>query len=408
MNYYILPKNNSEISINANFIKDEFLNPYISQSLVYFLNMTNKQLSGEKSCSLNITNKIVNTYNFIYTIISNTNLSVSKVKVDSVIFYELIEIFNICSLNDYFNNKNKISTMHLSENYTSSVHFFNLLRENNDDLHVTEEFNIEKLKLMCEDINEPFDYLFFEFKTDDYFNNSCYFKNMLFVLNTIIKYQNINGISIIKVDNICHKLIIDILYILSGLFEKVIIFKPTVSNNTTNERYIICKYFNQIKPNYRNYLVNKLTSVYNIISTNDNDSLILESIISNNVPYYFVNKIQESNAVIGQQQLTNLMLIINILQNKNKEDKIELIKKNNIQKCIQWCEKYNIPHNKFGNKHNIFLNTKQNEQKNMFRDSDGYSSSDYADISNNSITTAEQHIDLYDEEDIIVNNDYFT
>ena len=63
MNYYILPKNNSEISINANFIKDEFLNPYISQSLVYFLNMTNKQLSGEKSCSLNITNKIVNTYN---------------------------------------------------------------------------------------------------------------------------------------------------------------------------------------------------------------------------------------------------------------------------------------------------------------------------------------------------------
>jgi hypothetical protein len=27
----------------------------------------------------------------------------------------------------------------------------------------------------------------------------------------------------------------------------------------------------------------------------------------------------------------------------------------NIQKCIHWCEKYNIPYNKFIEKSNIFL-----------------------------------------------------
>jgi hypothetical protein len=36
-------------------------------------------------------------------------------------------------------------------------------------------------------------------------------------------------------------------------------------------------------------------------------------------------------------------------------DKIESLKKTNIQKCIQWCEKFKIPNNKFAEKVNIFL-----------------------------------------------------
>ena len=44
---------------------------------------------------------------------------------------------------------------------------------------------------------------------------------------------------------------------------------------------------------------------------------------------------------------------------KNKEDKLETLKKNNIQKCVQWCEKYKIPCNKFSEKINIFLPVKK-------------------------------------------------
>jgi hypothetical protein len=46
---------------------------------------------------------------------------------------------------------------------------------------------------------------------------------------------------------------------------------------------------------------------------------------------------------------------MNILKNKNKEEKIEIIKKSNIQKSVAWCEKYKIPCNKFSEKTNIFL-----------------------------------------------------
>jgi hypothetical protein len=52
--------------------------------------------------------------------------------------------------------------------------------------------------------------------------------------------------------------------------------------------------------------------------------------------------------------------IINILKNKNKDEKIEFLKKSNIQKSISWCEKYRVPYFKFSEKPNIFLPLQQN------------------------------------------------
>ena len=54
---------------------------------------------------------------------------------------------------------------------------------------------------------------------------------------------------------------------------------------------------------------------------------------------------------------------INILKNKHKEEKYETMKRNNVQKCVQWCEKYHIPYNKFLEKSNMFS---QKNSKNMF------------------------------------------
>ena len=53
------------------------------------------------------------------------------------------------------------------------------------------------------------------------------------------------------------------------------------------------------------------------------------------------------------------------MKNKNKEEKIENLKKNNIQKCIQICEKFKIPYNKFAEKVNIFLQGHTNLHENV-------------------------------------------
>jgi hypothetical protein len=86
----------------------------------------------------------------------------------------------------------------------------------------------------------------------------------------------------------------------------------------------------------------------------------INSLIDNDLPYYLLNRLEESNLVIGQQQLEAYDQIINIFKNKNREEKIENLKRSHIQKCIQWCEKNQLPHNKFIDKVNIFLTPKKN------------------------------------------------
>ena len=98
-----------------------------------------------------------------------------------------------------------------------------------------------------------------------------------------------------------------------------------------------------------------MSNILNYLKINNNLNIL--SLIDNEIPCYFLNKLNDINITLGQQQLESLYQIINILKNKNKEEKIENIKKNNIQKSIHWCEKYQIPFNKFLDKNNIFLST---------------------------------------------------
>jgi hypothetical protein len=97
MNYYIIPKNKFNIEIELQF-KNEIIKPYISYSLIFYLNDIYKQIlkidNKEDNIIQNI-NEIVNPYEFINTNVPGTQISVSKVKPDSNIFFELMEIFNL-------------------------------------------------------------------------------------------------------------------------------------------------------------------------------------------------------------------------------------------------------------------------------------------------------------------------
>ena len=369
MNYYILPKNNITINIAAEYCNTNFLEPYISHSLIRFFNHTKIQLCTLYSNTLipnlgiNL-NQIINTHEFILTNIPNNNISVSKVKPESNIFFELLEIFHLFDITDIFLNNNSISTFHITPNYSSSLYLLNILREDKNDMHIGENPDIDilyNLLILDDCFNKKKELLFFEFNKEDYQDISLYFKNIILVLRIILKNQNYMGVTIIKIQNIFHKVIIDVLYIMSGLFEKVYIIKPSVCNNISNDRYIICKKYMPSDNINLTDIEFKLSSICNILENRDSNTtrkIIISSLLENEIPYYFINKIEESNIVIGQQQLEFIDQIINIIKNKNKDDKIENIKRQNIQKCIQWCEKYKIPHNKFIDKTNIFLNVR--------------------------------------------------
>jgi len=369
MNYYIIPKNNFNIDIGL-IITDESVKPCISYSLIFYLNSIYNQIlkvQDNDNCDHEVTfdyiNKIVNPFEFLHTNVPGTILSVSKVKPDANIFFELMEIFQLFNVNEILSLKHKINIAHLTPNNTSTNYLLNMLREENDDYILCENFNYAILYdlFIKNKFEKRLDLIICEFQDCDYHDTNKYIKNMLLIFSIIIKYQSNQGTCIIKIDNIFYKPIVDILFILSAIYEKLYLIKPIISDITKGERYIICKTlnYNVLTESMLLKQIEERLISHLIISDSDSQPKFVHSIITNDIPYYFLNKLEESNSVIGQQQLEAFDQIINIYKNKNRDDKLESLKRNHIQKCIQWCEKNQLPHNKFIDKVNIFLTAKK-------------------------------------------------
>lgn len=369
MNYYIIPKNNFNIRLNVQLTNNK-IEPYISYSLIFYINDIYNQLfkiqenynDEKEDITIDYVNKIVNPFEFIHSNVPGSKISVSKVKPDSIIFYELMELFQVFNINDVLSLKPKINIAHLTNNYTSTNYLLNMLREDNEDNILSEDFDYGNLYdlFIRNNYNEKLDLIICEFPTNEYSDTKKYINNMILVLLIIVKYQMNQGMCILKIDNILYKAVIDVIFIITSIYDKIYLVKPTISNVTKSERYLICKGFNETLNNQNKLLGNMEEQLISKLGNSEliNDKCI-NSLIDNELPYYLINRLEESNLVIGQQQLESYDQIINIFKNKNREEKIEHLKRSHIQKCIQWCEKNQLPHNKFIDKVNIFLTPKK-------------------------------------------------
>lgn len=349
MSYYILPKNIHNINVNPN-CSYELCCPYISYSLVNYYSLIKRQIiemfandPEPSNNSFDYACKLINPYEFVFSKVPGSKFSVSKLKPKTNIFYDLLEISSNLNIFDSFKITQPIQFLHISHNYEDSIECFEMFRDNYPDNHsFSENFNIDDNIFN----NFKFDFIFYET------NPSNYFISLIKTIIIILRNQNICGTSIIKIGDIFHKPVLDILYLLSSLYEKVYICKPNTNNIVTFDRYIVCKNFlydeqsnNYLKFNYLKLIV--------FLKRLEDKNIV--SILDFEIPYFFKNKIDDLNIIIGQQQLEALDQIISIYKNKNKNDKIESVKKGNIQKSVSWCEKYKIPCNKFTEKINIFL-----------------------------------------------------
>jgi hypothetical protein len=97
---------------------------------------------------------------------------------------------------------------------------------------------------------------------------------------------------------------------------------------------------------YKNRMIIKM---YEIMKTFDtNQHLYFESLFSIDIPYYYINKMEEYNAIIGQQQIEYIFATLNMINN-HKYNHYNEIKNIHIQKCIGWCKKFKLPYNKMNN-----------------------------------------------------------
>jgi hypothetical protein len=229
MNYYIIPKNNFKIKLSLQLTNDK-IEPCISYSLNCYTNDIYNQLlklqesySGTDNTSIEYITKIVNPFEFIHSNVPGSLISVSKVKADSIICFELMELFEFFNINEILSLKHKINVCHLTHNYKSTNYLLNMLREENEDNIILENFNFNKLykQFIQKECNNKLDLIIFEFYPDEYNDTKKYIHNKVLVLLIITKYQMNHGTSVIKINNILYKAVIDVIFILSGIYDKI-------------------------------------------------------------------------------------------------------------------------------------------------------------------------------------------
>ena len=153
--------------------------------------------------------------------------------------------------------------------------------------------------------------------------------------------QKRGGSFILKIFDCFMNHTVDLLYILSSFYEEVYITKPNTSRYANSEKYIVCKKF--IFPSNAGFITKLAVCFENVLKSTSP----IHRFLSCPIASHFINKLEEFNAIFGQQQIDNIQQTIILIDNKHKNDKIDVYIRNNIQKCTNWCITHNIPHNIF-------------------------------------------------------------
>ena len=154
--------------------------------------------------------------------------------------------------------------------------------------------------------------------------------------------QKKGGSFVLKIFDSFMEHTLDLLYILSSFYETVYIVKPYTSRYANSEKYVVCKNFLYSS---NNLFYPALYNAFERMAINNGNQKVVRFL---NIPLTsnFLVKIEEYNAVFGQQQIENIHYTISLIENKYKQEKIDQLLKINSSKCIYWCNKHNIPYHK--------------------------------------------------------------
>jgi 23S rRNA U2552 (ribose-2'-O)-methylase RlmE/FtsJ len=194
---------------------------------------------------------------------------------------------------------------------------------------------------------------------DGGFDFSCDFNNqetmvlrlLIAELGFALALQKQGGHFILKMFDTFTKPTIDVIYVLCNFYKDVYVSKPCTSRHANSERYIVCKHF---KPSSTAALLPQLVAMFKQLEDIPPNATIT-SLLPMEHDAHFLNKIEECNAIIGQQQMETINTTINLILNRSHSDKLESMKRHNIMKCISWCDKHCIPYNRIMQNNNIFL-----------------------------------------------------
>ena len=331
---------NDKIQLKNNLENKDLL---LCNSLHHYL-LILKQSIDEYYEYWDIMKKITNPYEYIHTIVPNHKFSLCKYKPLSRSFFKMIEMINTF---EFLTDRNPIQTFHLAEGPGGFIEAFNYKRKNPNDIYygmtlINDNTNIPSWKKASHILNsnknikieygsskngdlflkenliycnkkyaKSMDYITgdggFDFSSD--FNNQedISFKLILSQIFYALVMQKKGGHFVLKIFDVFKIKTIEVIYLLCNLYENVFIFKPNTSRNANSEKYIIC----------RNYKNNNKRIISNIIENFDiliNQVENIYSLFNIDFNQLFITKLQEINAIYGQQQLENIKNTLGLIR----------------------------------------------------------------------------------------------
>lgn len=406
MIYFLLPKTYFLIYKNLQY-KDveENPQPYISNSLSYYLCDIKEKINDYEK-EWDIYKKYTNSYEYIHTMIPQRKKSISKHKPLSRSYFKMIELIYVFKLTDLYYDiqyplthdkraimrpkTTSLQSFHLAEGPGGFIEALCEMRKNDKDIYigmtmldVDNDINIpgwkksqrflKEHKNVCIEngadgtgniLNiENFEYCVNKYKSsmdlitaDGGFDFSMDFNSqensiakLLFAqIAFALCMQKKNGAFVLKIFDSFMNHSIDLLYLLSSFYEKVYISKPQTSRSANSEKYIVCKRF----------MYNSNISFYGYIHRTFQQMSMSTTFafrfLNISIPNYYLTKLEEYNSIFGQQQIENIHNTICLIETKQKMDKIDMLIKTNIQKCLSWCIKFNVPFHEIFNTTNTF------------------------------------------------------
>jgi hypothetical protein len=378
---------NNDIS---NHIKNDHLflgksdNIIINKTLNKYLSFIKEQIDGRLE-QWDKYKKYTNPYEYIHSLVPNSKQSIAIIKPISRSFFKMVEICHTLGLLELLPPAS-CTSFHLAEGPGGFIEALAMMRKNPRDTYygmtliddvdqnvpgwrkskyfllnnpnVLIETGIEKngdltrpdnLRYCYDKYNGKMDLITgdggFDFSFQYPQQEQISTRLIACQIGFAIAMQKTGGSFILKVYDTFTRFSLDLMFLLANLYEQITIIKPNTSRFANSEKYIVCKGFRN------NNTLEFVKLFYKILQTTEP---IHGSLFDFELPYLFTNKIEEFNAILGQQQIDTIVSTIYLIDNNNKYDKIEHLKKKNIQKCIYWCQKYNVPYNNVQS-NNLFI-----------------------------------------------------
>ena len=405
MTYYLLPASvstNLYQKINLQF-DSEPSECLINESLHEYLSKIKLKISELETWDT--MKKYTNPYEYIHTTIPGSRSSVCKFKPLSRSYFKMIEMIRSLYLLDGF-GPGPVHTFHLAEGpggFIEAVRHVRIVEHHaasSDELHgmtlveesehvpgwkKSREFLDQNPQVKIEvgkdgtgDVLSP-DNLEHNFRqhrnsmhlvtgdggfdfSSDFLNQESSAAELIFgqIAHGVLM-QKKGGHMVIKLFDAFTRPTIEMIYLLTGLYKKVYVIKPNTSRYANSERYLVCKGF---RLDDSSDLFEVIMSAFRKIG--DSKGLRLKSVLGIRIPHYFITRLEEYNAIIGQQQIETINSTLQLIAApfSVRNEKIEHLKKNNIMRCTQWCSKNRQSYNKSFGPTNIFLTRAQNTSQN--------------------------------------------